>query len=437
MNNKYAEEFYQIVKEDPKKYFEDYKNLQKRIDSDFKEVTGKVVNNLYQGYFYNKDEKEFFSQIADMLMNITRKVTDHYLKDESYRKLFNFPKVLEDLIMHDPKYDIPVPICRYDMFYMDRNNIKFCEFNTDGTSAMNEEYIIGRELESSLAMKKFNEKYKSENINTFEPWVEESINIYKKYCNKKEKPNVAIVDFMDVGTQADFVYFKKFYEKAGYNCEICDIRDLKYKDGKLMYNDYKIDLIYRRFVTIDFLNHIDQLEDFIKAYYDDAFIMLGSFRSHIMHSKLIFYALLKDQSLAFLNDEEQEFVKKHIPFTDILSKNNKDEVIENKDQYIIKPFDGYALSGVFVGKDHSPSEWEKIVNKALETPYIYQEYVNQIPKKYVDFTNDGQAVLEDYFSVVGLYIYNEKFIAPYTRIGKENVVGGTSHYFVAPNILIC
>ena len=52
MNNKYAEEFYQIVKEDPKKYFEDYKILQKRMDSDFKEVTGKVVNNLYQGYFY-------------------------------------------------------------------------------------------------------------------------------------------------------------------------------------------------------------------------------------------------------------------------------------------------------------------------------------------------------------------------------------------------
>src|SRR5699024_11599904 len=104
----------------------------------------------------------------------------------------------------------------------------------------------------------------------------------------KKKPNVAIVDHLEIGTSNEFEEFKKAYESLGVNCEIIDIRDLEYKDGKLQHKGYEIDLVYRRIVTVEFMNLYDELEEFRKAYLDNAFLMLGSFRSQIMHYKLTY-----------------------------------------------------------------------------------------------------------------------------------------------------
>ena len=72
--------------------------------------------------------------------------------------------------------------------------------------------------------------------------------MYKKYVSDK-KPNIAIVDNLEVGTPNEFDEFKRVYEENGFNCEIIDIRDLEYKNGKLCHGDYVIDLVYRRIVT--------------------------------------------------------------------------------------------------------------------------------------------------------------------------------------------
>ena len=65
---------------------------------------------------------------------------DAYAKDEDYRRLFGFEPKLEELILREPTYDSPIPIARIDIFYNEETgDFKFCEFNTDGTSAMNED----------------------------------------------------------------------------------------------------------------------------------------------------------------------------------------------------------------------------------------------------------------------------------------------------------
>ncbi len=47
---------------------------------------------------------------------------------------------LEELILNRPTYYSPIPIARIDIFYNEKTgDFKFCEFNTDGTSAMNED----------------------------------------------------------------------------------------------------------------------------------------------------------------------------------------------------------------------------------------------------------------------------------------------------------
>lgn len=58
------------------------------------------------------------------------------------------------------------------------------------------------------------------------------------------------------------------------------------------------------------------------------------------------------------------------------------------------------------------------------------------PVHFVEFNKDGKIEVNDFGVVLGMFIYNEKFIAPYTRIGKDNLISGARDYYTAPNIFI-
>ena len=92
---------------------------------------------------YDRKTIETFSEIVDVTYGIFEKVIQKYLDDSEYRKLFPFSKALEELILLPVDYPIAVPVCRIDIFYNEENGqFKFCEFNTDGTSAMNENKVL-------------------------------------------------------------------------------------------------------------------------------------------------------------------------------------------------------------------------------------------------------------------------------------------------------
>ncbi|MDO5018376.1 MAG: glutathionylspermidine synthase family protein [Lagierella massiliensis] len=434
-NSKYVKEYVDIIKKDTKKYYHDYLNMLESVKNSNAYCNNKPVPTLYQGLFYDGETKDNLNKISKTLMKITRKVTNHYLESEEYRKLFNFSKELENLILHDPGYDIPVPICRYDIFYNSPEKFKFVEFNTDGSSAMNEDNEIGPILLNNLAMKELSKSYKMENVDLINSWVKASLNIYSRH--KNNKPNVAIVDFLDLGTSIEFKAFKKAYENAGVNCEVVDIRDLEYSNGKLHKGDYIIDLVYRRAVTVEIMKRFDEIKNFIKAYYDNAFMMLGSFRSQIMHIKPIFEILLKNETKSILNDDEIKFLENSIPKTFKLeTREDFDEVLNHKDDYILKPTDSYASQGIYAGREHTKEDFKKILTQIIEKDYIYQEYYDMDPLDFVEFENEKNLKVSKFGVVLGMFIYDEKFIAPYTRIGKESLISGARSYYTAANILI-
>ncbi|WBW49702.1 glutathionylspermidine synthase [Peptoniphilus equinus] len=433
-NKHYATEYIELIRRDPKLYYDDYLKLKDDVAHSNAIYKDKPVPVTYQGLFYDAADRKALDDISKRLMDLTKKVVNAYLEDSEYRKLFGFSPQLEALILHDPGYDIDVPMARYDIFYNGGENYKFIEFNTDGSSAMNKDNTVGDLLLETKGMKAFGERYTLENVDLFTPWIQASTSIYESRYHRK--PNIAIVDFLDIGATYEFKKFKWLFEAAGYTCDIFDIRDLTYKDGKLMGGDYVIDMVYRRVVTAEYMKVYDTLADFTQAYLDNAFMMIGSFRSQIMHTKLIFHILHHPMTMALLSDEEQHFVKAHIPFTDHLNEATLGNVLEDKDRWIIKPIDDYAGHGVYAGKSFTQKEWEDLVRDAATRPSIYQEYYAMDPLPFVEFNDDGELEVHGFSAVMGLFIYNGTFIAPYTRIGYDATVGGADKHYVAPNILI-
>ena len=431
-------EYIELIQKDPKLYKKDYEEMKKRVKNSTAIYKGEPVPFLYHPMFFTEEDIENFKYIGDTLISIGDKVTEKYLESSKFREKFQYPKKLEELILIDHGYDINIPIGRFDLFYQDKDNFKFCELNTDGSSAMNEDNTLGRILLESKAMKSLGEEYRLENLELIDKWVEDIIQIYNTWEEKtEEKPNIAIVDFIESGTSEEFKVFKKAFEDKGYNIIIEDPRNLEYKNGGLYRGDFKIDLVYRRIVTFELLDKWDEIPDFIEAYRNKAFCSVGSIKSQIMHNKIIFKILHDKDTLEFLSEEERNFVEKHIPYTGLFTGDQKtyDRVLNYKDRYIMKPLDLNASRGVYAGRDMSQEEWAKRLRDSFNKDYIYQEFFHPFKREHVVF-NEGDLSIEEFGSILGLFLYNEKLAGMYTRVGKESIISGLTSYYTLPNILV-
>ena len=78
------------------------------------------------------------------------------------------------------------------------------------------------------------------------------VDVFLKICHTdpklKEKPNIAIVDFLDKAYLNELYVFERVFKEKGYQCEVVDIRNLEYRDHKLWStkSGMQLDVIYRR-----------------------------------------------------------------------------------------------------------------------------------------------------------------------------------------------
>jgi len=436
-SQKLIDQYIEIVKSDEDTFYRDYLETVDKVENSSAIYKGKPVPFLYQPMFFTKKDIETFESIGRTLMSITNKVVSKYKESPEFRKKFGYSKLLEELILADHGYDVSVPIGRFDIFYGGGDNFKFCELNTDGSSAMNEDNTIARILLETKAIEKMKENYEIRYFELIYKWVDESISIFREFNPSIEKPNVAIVDFEESGTPYEFEEFRKAYVNKGYNAVIADPRELKYTNGALYYNDMKIDLVYRRIVTRELIDRSDEIQDFINAYKDKAVCVIGPIKSQIMHNKIIFKILHDEDVLEMFTEDEKEYIKKHIPYTKEFKGDKEvyDEVLKNKDKYIIKPTDLYASKGVYAGRDFTLDEWKEKLDKCWNNDYLYQEYCVPFTRDFVEF-EDGKVKVSKFGHIIGLFMYNEKLAGMYTRVGKNSIISGVTDYYTVPNVLV-
>ena len=371
---------------------------------------------------YSKETVEAFISICSMTHRIFEKVIREYLTHEDFRALFPFSKELEELILTPIGYEALLPMARFDIFYHeDTGEFYFCEINTDGTSAMIEDYYQGKLILDNPAHQAVIRKYRLSQFELFDSWVNTFLQLYSTYERKVERPNIAIIDFLDQGTYREFQEFCYRFQQAGCFAEICDIRSLSYRDGAL-YSDRgnRIDAIYRRAVTSDIMKHTLETAPLLRAVKEQKVFMAGSFTSQIIHNKWLFHILRLDRTKRILSDEENAFVEAHIPMTGRLGEDFPiDRVLENKDAYILKPLDSYGSNGIYAGVECSQEDWENAVKSLPKEEYLCQKYCPQYKTENIDFAwGDGE--WHSYLNMAGLYVYNGVFAGVFSRQAEGN-----------------
>ena len=348
--------------------------------------------------------------------------------------------------MRRPKYDCNIPISRIDIFYQEETgDFRFCEFNTDGTSAMNEDRELNTAFESSEAYREFHRTYSLHKFELFDTWVEEAIRLYRQYAGDVSAlPSVAIVDFMEHATTNEFLIFRDRFEKRGCHAQLNDIRKLIW-DGKYCYAEdgTKIDLIYRRAVTSDILAHYREVGSFLSAVKAGAVCLLGDFRTQIVHNKILFKILHKPETLHLLTREEQTFVKAHVPLTISLDELDRPEyewvkkdACSAKDNWIIKPEDSYGSQGVHAGVELADQEkWNDLLRELRGQHYILQQFNDPYRLPNIDLlSEDAEWVSTG--NLTGLFVYNGRFRGVYSRISFDNMISTQYNEMSLPTIVV-
>ncbi len=430
-----------LVDSDIKASVKDAKKAQERMIKSTAYSHGILVHTLYLPKIFTKEMYVVFKYAADMMYSILDKVIREYESNPKYRQLFGFEKRLEELILRPRTYSCSLPIARIDIFFNEDDfSFKFCEFNADGASAMNEDRELYNVISKTKAFKQFSESFEIKQNELFQSWVNEFLKIYSETKSAKKNPHIAIVDFLNNEVNNEFEEFKRVFNKNKCTCEICEITKLKYENGVLYSeNGNKIDAIYRRAVTCDIMENYNNVIPFINAVKDNSVILIGDFRTQVIHNKLVFKILHDDMTKKILTHDENTFVSEHIPFTTNLTEQalKRFDVLSNKNNWVIKPEDSYASKGVHAGVEFSnEGEWCKTVKENTDNHYLLQEYCTPYELPNIDLLYDSNAQYINYSNITGLFVYNGNLWGVYSRIAKNSIISTQYSEMSLPTIIV-
>ena len=242
-------------------------------------VHHRVVACSFIPRLFNRKTYDTMKETAETAHRILVKVIERYLADPEYRRAFDFDPRLEELILLPRGYDSVLPFARVDTFLdEDDYRVKFCEFNADGSSGMNENREITTSVAQSETFKEFASRHRVEGCELFESWVQAFLDIYATYARRVENPRIAICDYLENGVMDEFHIYADLFRQRGVECVVADVRELSF-DGEALHDKdgQRIDAIWRRCVTNDVIDHWDDSQELLNAVRAEKVALIGSF----------------------------------------------------------------------------------------------------------------------------------------------------------------
>lgn len=437
---KITEQYVEMIKSDLLAHAESAKEANNYILGSTAKYHGRCVKALYIPKVFTEREEKIFADLVEKICGIFYKVMEEYERNPDYRKLFGFEHRLEELILRKPRYETPIPIARIDIFLNEETgDFKFCEFNTDGTSAMNEDRELNIAVKKTKAYRELEREYELRSMELFDSWVETFLEIYRSCEGAVEHPNIAIVDFMENATEMEFQIFADHFREHGALAEVCEIRDLRYRDHRLYTpGGMAVDAIYRRAVTSDIMSRYEEVQDFIEAVRAEDVCLIGDFRTQIAHNKILYKILHLPETKKILSEEENMFVEAHVPKTYSVhdERLNIEEILAKKDQWILKPEDSYGSRGVHAGVECDRRQWEEYFLKERKdrtSDYLLQEFCVPYRTVNIDLTKENPEFVEVY-NLTGLFAYGGTFRGVYSRISGSEIISTQYSEMALPTI---
>jgi hypothetical protein len=245
-------------------------------------------------------------------------------------------------------------------------------------------------------------------------------------------PRVAVVDWQEVATRAEFDLVCERFQRHGIPCRFVDPRELDYKDGELVAKGQGIDVVYRRVLTSELLAREAEVKPLIDAYRARVVCVVNSFRAKLLDKKMLF-ALLHDPRIqSGFTDEEVAGVRAHVPWTrrvaEVKSPAPDGAEVDllpwsaaNRADLVLKPNDDVGARGVLIGANVEQGVWERALKVALVEPSIVQRRVALPSAMFPEVGAAGELFFSRRFVELDPYLFRGEVRGVLTRLSATTL----------------
>lgn len=409
---------------------------------------GRRLSPYLRPHFVTEEDFARICRICETVWSAIQKVKDAAIKDDSLIDDLGVTEIERDLISIDPGYSAVSPTARLDSFLTD-TAYSFVELNGEspaGIAYVDAAYDIFSKLP---VMQRFRESYNVRPLYGRRFMLDVLLDSYEEFLGRKPDsvPQIAIVDLKNRPTQSEFELFKEFFEQEGYPTAICSPEELEFENNRLRVGDFQIDIVYRRLLVNEYLPIMNEAPALLEAYRAGAICMVNSFRSKLIHKKALF-AVLTDQRRAHLfTAEEQEAIRKHVPWTRLVRAEKSDyfgkelDLLEyikaNKEKLVLKPNDDYGGHGITIGWNADEAAWDEALRAALANgDYLAQERVPTARETFPALGDDGTIEFAEQLVDLDPLLFNGKVRSAFTRLSFSELANVSSGGGMVPTFII-
>ncbi len=380
-----------------------------------------------------RGQYETVKRAAETLAGAFEKIATAALDDEVLLAVLDLTEAEEKAARIDPGYSRLCVSSRLDAI-VSAKGFQFLEYNAETPAGVGDQMQLEKILLGLPAMKQFLEANAHWLPQPHRALLTSLLKAYREWGGEEDKPRIAIVDWEGVPTGSEFRILKDYFVACGYPALIADPHELKYNGDYLSVDGLRIDILYKRVVIHEFLSEFDLDHPLVQAYRRGRVCMANSFRTKLAHKKSTF-AVLSDPAYEYLFESgELDVIHNHIPWTRYVrpsrtvfqgSEVDLERLILNeRQQFVLKPNDDYGGHGVFLGWECDCNEWEEAVKAALQKPYVVQERVF-LEKTSIPVYSD-RVYLDELFVDCNPFLFQNEVEGALIRLSASSLLNVTS-----------
>jgi hypothetical protein len=409
---------------------------------------GRRLSPYLRPHFVTETDFARITRICETIWGAIQKVKDAAVQDGSLLDELGITETERGLVAIDPGYAEVSPTARLDSFLTDEA-YSFVELNGEspaGIAYVDAAFDIFSELP---VMRRFAETYNVRPLYGRRMMLDVLLRAHREYLGRKPEgaPRIAIVDLKDRPTQKEFELFKEFFEGEGHPSVICSPEELEFKDGRLRFNDFEIDIVYKRLLVNEYLPVMGESPALLDAYRAGAICMVNSFRSKLVHKKALFAILTDERHARLFTAEEREAIRAHVPWTRRVRAEKSehygeqidllDFISKTRDRLVLKPNDDYGGHGIHIGWNTDEISWDEGLRSALANgDYLVQERVPTAREVFPALLDDGTVSFAEQLVDLDPLLFYGKVGSAFTRLSSSELANVSSGGGMVPTFII-
>jgi hypothetical protein len=409
---------------------------------------GRRLSPYLRPHFVTETDFARVRQICDTVWSAIQKVKDAAVENESLLDELGLTEIERELVSIDPGYRAVSPTARLDSFLTDAA-YSFVELNGEspaGIAYADAAYDIFSALP---VMQRFAERYNLRPLYGRHLMLDVLVRAHEEFLGHKPEraPHIAIVDLKGMPTQKEFELFKDYFEGQGYPSAICSPDELTWTGDKLLYNDFEIDIVYKRLLVNEYLPIIKESPALLEAYRARAICMVNSFRSKLIHKKALFAVLTDERHVNLFTDEEINAIRAHVPWTRMVRQGKTlyagqevdllKFIAERRDRLVLKPNDDYGGHGIYIGWNTDEIAWDDAMHSALGNgDYVVQERVPTAREVFPALQDDGSVMFAEQLVDLDPLLFYGKVGSAFTRLSFTELANVSSGGGMVPTFII-